>query len=331
MSTHARISGGLTFLIASLATLPAALAQVALTPAQIAKRVSPSVVMIQGRSDSAQIVGSGFIVSRTGDVITNLHVIRDLETATVHLTDGRVFNSVSVMGINEPADLAVIRITGSGFPSLAMGDEGAPSVGDRVVALGSPLGLDGTVTAGIISAIRKVDGDKYLQTDAAVNPGNSGGPLVNVRGEAIGVVSFKMRSAEALNFAISISVARTLLAFSQKNQPMSFDQMRSLLSTPKKPDASVQGEPSTPQPAQVEGGPSLNETLNWIAGKLPLGTINIEDVDPQYGPVEHSVTMLPGNFESCTITVDEQESERYTKFPHTRIRRENVDFRSEVV
>src|SRR5580658_5679664 len=217
-------------ILAFLLVLPlAAFGQTALTTAQIAKRVSPSVVVIQGKTDSGDVLGSGFIVSKDGKIVTNLHVIRDMKMATIQTATGEIFDSVSVLATDDRRDLAILKVAGFNLPIIDLGDSDGLAVGEPVVIVGSPRGLEGTVTAGILSSVRDSgDGYKVLQTDAAVNPGNSGGPLVNSRGEAIGVVSFILRSSQGLNFAVPINYLRGLL--NSLHQPMSFDQMRHSLS-----------------------------------------------------------------------------------------------------
>jgi S1-C subfamily serine protease len=203
----------------------------ALTTAQIAKRVSPSVVVIQGKTDSGEILGSGFIVSKDGKIVTNLHVIKDMKTASVQLTNGEVFDSVSVLATDEPRDLAIVQVVAQNLPVLEIGNSDALSVGEPVVVVGSPRGLEGTVTAGILSSVRDIgDGFKVLQTDAAVNPGNSGGPLVNSSGQAIGVVSFILRSAQGLNFAIPINYVSDLL--NNVHAPLKLGQTPRRINTP---------------------------------------------------------------------------------------------------
>jgi serine protease Do len=208
MLSHSRSEGTVklvTFASTLLFTVPL-FGQVVLTTAQIAKRVSPSVVVIQGKTASGNVLGSGFVVSKDGKIVTNLHVIRDLTTVTVQLANGELFDSVSVLGTDERRDLAVLQIAGFNLPVMDLGNSDLVTVGEPLVIVGSPRGLEGTVTAGILSSVRDTgDGFKVLQTDAAVNPGNSGGPLVNPKGQAIGVVSFKLLSAEGLNFAIPIN------------------------------------------------------------------------------------------------------------------------------
>src|SRR5580700_2203508 len=187
----------LSFLI-----LPFVFGQTSLTTAQIAKRISPSVVVIEGKAASGDVLGSGFIISKDGEIVTNLHVIRDMQNAKVQLANGEVFDSAYVLATDERRDLAIVQIAGFNLPISEMGDSDTLAVGESLVAVGNPHGLEGSVTAGILSAVRDSgEGFKVLQTDAAVNSGNSGGPLVNGRGQVIGVVSFKLHSAEGLNFA----------------------------------------------------------------------------------------------------------------------------------
>jgi hypothetical protein len=245
--------------LAFSAVNPVVSGQSPLTTAQIARRVSPSVVTVQGKTDSGDAFGSGFVISKDGKIATSLHVISDMKTASVQTAAGEIFDSLSVLAADERRDLAIVQIAGSNLSVLQLGDSDLLTVGEPVVIIGSPRGLGGTVTAGILSSVRDGgDGFKVLQTDAAVNPGNSGGPLVNNRGQAIGVVSFKLRSAEGLNFAIPINYIRGLL--NNLHEPVSLEQMRrSLLGA--KP------------PAEQAGGPSLRETLDWLKEKIPLAAV----------------------------------------------------------
>ncbi|MGD0669242.1 MAG: trypsin-like peptidase domain-containing protein [Bryobacteraceae bacterium] len=269
--------------------LPVAFGQTALTTAQIAKRVSPSVVVIQGKTDSGDVLGSGFIVSKDGKTVTNLHVIREMRTASVQLASGEVFDAVSVLAIDERRDLAVVQIGGFNLPALELGNSDALMVGEPVVIVGSPRGLEGTVTAGILSSVRDSGaGFKVLQTDAAVNPGNSGGPLVNNKGQAIGVVSFKLLSAEGLNFAIPANYVRGLL--NNLHEPMTLEQMRGSLSAKSTPDAQ-------------SGGPSLKETLDWLKEKIPMGITHWVSLSAlAWGLTDsHSLQSAVWSFDSCTV------------------------------
>jgi serine protease Do len=135
-------------------------------------------------------VGSGFIISADGFVLTNAHVVDGADDVYVTLTDKREFKA-KIVGVDKRTDVAVVKIEGSNLPRLTIGDPNKLRVGEWVIAIGSPFGLDNTVTAGIISAKARDTGDylPLIQTDVAVNPGNSGGPLINMRGEVVGVNS----------------------------------------------------------------------------------------------------------------------------------------------
>lgn len=156
-------------------------------------------------------VGSGFIVSADGFVLTNAHVVEGADEVFVTLTDKREFKA-RIVGIDKRSDVGVVKIDGSNLPRLAVGDSSKVRVGEWVVAIGSPFGLDNTVTAGIVSAKARDTGDylPLIQTDVAVNPGNSGGPLLNMRGEVIGINSqIYSRSGGymGISFAIPIDEA----------------------------------------------------------------------------------------------------------------------------
>ncbi len=135
-------------------------------------------------------VGSGFIISSDGYVLTNAHVVEGADEVFVTLTDKREFKA-KIIGSDRRTDVALVKIEGNNLPRLTMGDSSKLRVGEWVIAIGSPFGLENTVTAGIISANSRDTGDylPLIQTDVAVNPGNSGGPLINMRGEVIGINS----------------------------------------------------------------------------------------------------------------------------------------------
>ncbi|OFZ96332.1 MAG: peptidase [Betaproteobacteria bacterium RIFCSPLOWO2_02_FULL_62_17] len=158
--------------------------------------------------------GSGFIVSSDGVVLTNAHVVADAREVTVKLTDRREFTA-KVVGIDKATDIAVLRIQANNLPTVKIGDSRRARVGEWVLAIGAPFGLENTVTAGIISAksraLPSADGYvPFIQTDVAINPGNSGGPLFNLAGEVIGINSqIYSRSGgyQGLSFAIPIETA----------------------------------------------------------------------------------------------------------------------------
>ncbi|GAB4217252.1 MAG: HhoA/HhoB/HtrA family serine endopeptidase [Synechococcales cyanobacterium] len=162
-----------------------------------------------------QGTGSGFIISQDGRIITNAHVVDGSDRVTVVLKDGRRFDG-QVLGSDPVTDIAVVKIEASQLPTVPLGSSVNLQPGQWAIAIGNPLGLDNTVTAGIISALGRSSGqvgvpDKrvaFIQTDAAINPGNSGGPLLNERGEVIGVNTAIIQGAQGLGFAIPIETAQ---------------------------------------------------------------------------------------------------------------------------
>ena len=156
-------------------------------------------------------LGSGFIISADGYVITNAHVVQRADEVTVTLTDKREFKA-KVIGTDERTDVAVLKIDVTGLPKLTVGDSDKVRVGEWVLAIGSPFGFENTVTAGIVSAKSRDTGDfvPFIQSDAAVNPGNSGGPLFNTRGEVIGINSQIFSGGGGylgISFAIPVNTA----------------------------------------------------------------------------------------------------------------------------
>ncbi|WP_460194879.1 HhoA/HhoB/HtrA family serine endopeptidase [Thermosynechococcus sp. FA-CM-4201] len=163
--------------------------------------------------------GSGFIIDPSGIVMTNAHVVSQADTVTVRLKDGRVFEG-EVRGVDEVSDLAIVKLKGvtEPLPTAPLGDSSDVKVGDWAIAVGNPLGLDNTVTLGIVSTLHRSSAqvgipDKrldFIQTDAAINPGNSGGPLLNEEGEVIGINTAIRADAMGIGFAIPINKAKAL-------------------------------------------------------------------------------------------------------------------------
>ncbi|MBC8119902.1 MAG: Do family serine endopeptidase [Burkholderiaceae bacterium] len=166
------------------------------------------------RRDVPRGLGSGFILSPDGYVMTNAHVVRGADDITVTTSDRREFKA-KVIGTDTRTDVALIKIDATGLPAVRVGDPNKLRVGEWVIAIGSPFGLENTVTAGIVSAKSRDTGDflPFIQTDVAVNPGNSGGPLINMRGEVVGINSQIFTTSGAYNgisFAIPIDEANNV-------------------------------------------------------------------------------------------------------------------------
>jgi serine protease Do len=181
----------------------------AMTPAQIAERATPAVVLIK----IADGVGSGFIVDQRGYVATNLHVIRGATEATVVLADGREFKDVQVLAVDDKHDLALIGIAATDLAVLSLGDSTKVKPGEHVVAIGHPLGLGNTVSDGLVSAVREIDPQlTVLQISAPISPGSSGGPLFNDAGEVIGISTSIASRGQNLNFGMPANALKPLLA-----------------------------------------------------------------------------------------------------------------------
>jgi len=248
--------------------------------AGIAARVSPSVVSIDAQSQSGGDTGSGFFIQSDGTILTNNHVVEAAVTSggsiTVNLMNGKSYPA-KVVGRDASYDLAVLKIDVTDAPALQLGNSDQIQVGDTVIAIGSPLGLAGTVTSGIISAKNRAVTSgggtsessfiNALQTDAAINPGNSGGPLVDVNGAVIGVNSaiaslgsgFSSQSGSiGLGFAIPINQAKKTAEQLIKNGKATYPLMGiSVDSTFAGPGARIANIPT----AILAGGPAARAGL----------------------------------------------------------------------
>ena len=157
-------------------------------------------------------VGSGFVLTADGMILTNAHVLEGADEVMVTLTDKREFKA-TIIGADKRSDVAVVKIDATGLPAVKVGDVGRLKVGEWVMAIGSPFGLENTVTAGIVSAKQRDTGDylPFIQTDVAINPGNSGGPLINMRGEVVGINSqIYSRSGGSMGISFAIPMDEAL-------------------------------------------------------------------------------------------------------------------------
>ncbi len=221
----------------------------------------------QGQLPPEQLrgLGSGFIIDKSGLILTNAHVVDKADKVTVRLKDGRSFEG-KVQGADEVTDLAVVKINAGGdLPVAPLGSSNNVQVGDWAIAVGNPLGLDNTVTLGIVSTLRRSSAEvripdkrlEFIQTDAAINPGNSGGPLLNGQGEVIGINTAIRGDAMGIGFAIPIDKAKTVAAKLERGERIAH------------PFIGVQMEELTPELAkQFNSNPNSPIELPEINGVL---------------------------------------------------------------
>jgi len=188
---------------------------------EIVENVRPAIVRLQ----TDDYVGTGMIVDNTGYVLTCRHLTEGVESVTVILYDGREYEA-TVVSQDEQKDLAIVRVnaTGIDFPTVTLGDSGELEIGQEIIVIGYSLGLEGetTISKGIVSAFRNDEGVDYIQTDAAVNLGCSGGPLLDLKGDAVGIVTFKLagEAVEGMGFAVAINNAKVFI-----NSTIRIDQL----------------------------------------------------------------------------------------------------------
>jgi Do/DeqQ family serine protease len=250
--------------------------------------------------------GSGFIIDSKGIILTNAHVIDGADEVSVTLTDGRSFSG-KVMGEDPATDVAIVKIDAADLPVVTEGDSDQLKPGEWAIAIGNPLGLDNTVTAGIISATgrssmaigvpdRRVG---FIQTDAAINPGNSGGPLLNERGEVIGINTAIIDGAQGLGFAVPINTARKigeqLISTGKVEHPYLGVQMATLTPDLKK---KLNDDPNSPVSVQEDQGILVLKVMeNSPAAKAgiragdvikKIGSESVTDADAVQRTVEAS-------------------------------------------
>jgi hypothetical protein len=192
------------------------------TAGQIYKQASPSVVLVEIYNEEGSVfkTGTGFLVSAEGKILTNYHVIANTRRATVRLTNGDAYDTVEVIDIDKQKDLALIKIKAANLPFLTLGQSSAVEVGEKIYSISNPFGIfRNSLFEGLVSAVRAGSSYRFFQITAPVSPGSSGGPLINTKGEVVGLVFASAVSGPSLNFAIPIDYAKGML-FLNETKPL---------------------------------------------------------------------------------------------------------------
>ncbi len=233
-------------------TFGSATTQTTLSVTEIAKKVESVVYIEVAFGDGKGASGSGFIISPDGRIVTNYHVIDGAASGKVVFNDGTTLTDIKVLGWDKEGDLAVIKVPGMALPAVTMGNSDTAQIGEAVVAIGSPLGLQNTVSTGIISARR----EGYLQTTAPISHGSSGGALFNMMGQVIGITSAGIEEGANLGFAIPINDVKSLTTA----QALTLAQFTAQTSGSVTSSLSV---PSLTQPAATTDVETLTPTFQW--------------------------------------------------------------------
>lgn len=184
------------------------------SPASIFAEESNKVVLIAsagGAKDS--VIGSGFVAGSAGLIVTNYHVIKNAREIVVKFRDGRMYKA-HVIKRDPGKDIALLQIPATNLKPISFGDSDSVAIGERVVAIGNPLGLEQTVSDGLVSAVRERDGVKFLQLSVPLSKGSSGSPIFNLRGEVIGLMTFSLENGKDLNFAVPVNYITPLVGYS---------------------------------------------------------------------------------------------------------------------
>ena len=223
------ILSGVLFLLPCVSALAAEPASVA----ELAKKARPSIVLItmSGRESSDNRLGTGFVISADGLIATNLHVIGEARPIAVQTSDGKKLAVTEIRAWDRNLDLAVLKVDGKDLPALELGDSAKLEQGAPMVALGNPYGLKNSVVGGVISEVREMEGRRMLQLAMPVEPGNSGGPVLDGQGKVVGIVTLKSLVQQNIAFAVEVNALKPLL---EKPNPIPMDRWLTIGSIDKK-------------------------------------------------------------------------------------------------
>lgn len=245
-----------------------------IAPREIAARARQSVVLITAYRGGREISqGSGFFVQADGGLVTNHHVVVGADRIEITTSTGEMYDRVWLVSHDERRDLVILRIAGVRFPILPLGDDHQAEVGDPVYVMGNPLGLDGTFSDGLVSAKRTVDGISYIQISAPISPGSSGGPVLNDRGEVIGIATLTVEDGQNLNLAVPVRYAHGLIALAEP--PVPWEQAWSALAMAGEPVGGHEG--GAEEPLEAWAQVLLDEMAAMDDAAARIGAVEVFD------------------------------------------------------
>jgi S1-C subfamily serine protease len=240
-------------------------------PKQILQREAPAIVTIFSLNKARErfALGTGFIVGSDGIVVTNYHVIQGAFDADIKLHDGEVHDHIRVIDYDKRRDVALLKIRATGLPVVTLGNSNVVEPGDRAYAIGNPEGLECTISDGLISARRMMEGTQMLQTSVPISHGSSGGPLYNVYGEVIGITTagYMEGGAQNLNFAVPIRYVTVLLDSPPLNITLDELAVKENEGAPETTPTPAPGQPEPSQPASNE----FSDPDGWLELTIPTG------------------------------------------------------------
>lgn len=189
-------------------------AQAPKKPSDIAREQGQAMVVIEALDAAGNVLGqgSGFIVTPKGAVVTNLHVIQGAQTVRVKLTNGDVYKTQELVDVDETKDLAILKLKGFKLPTVTLGDSDRTEIGETVTVISSPEGLTNSLSTGVVSGVRRLEGLRVFQITAPISQGSSGGALFDSSGAVIGIVTYLLRGGQNINFAVPINYARGMIS-----------------------------------------------------------------------------------------------------------------------
>lgn len=250
---------------------------------EIFNHANPSVVLIQIYDDKGNVsgAGSGFILSSDGRILTNFHVIAHTKRATVRLANDDAYDKVYVLGVDRRKDIALLKIDAVNLPPLRLANSITCQIGDKVYTLGSPLGfLQNTLSEGLLSGIRQMDGYKLFQLSAPISHGSSGGPVLNSSGEVIGLVDATISEGQNLNFAIPIDYAAGMRGARELQYLADYYEPEEKQPESKTPPPATETAAKTASPPLVIPSAALKQdAVTYLSNKMGIWTLEDSEVE----------------------------------------------------